>query len=164
MDDILVQRFEAYARWRNSAFAEELGNGIHGVVRVVENNLNFRRFAVKIHRYADPYFRERTIYQRLAARGIITIRGFNVPQLLGWNDEWLAVEMTVVERPFVLDFAGAWLDKPPEFSEEVWQEWESEKREQFEERWTEVQAVLAELRTHGVFMLDVSPTNIAFRV
>ena len=35
VDDILVQRSEAYARWRKNAFAEELGNGVHGIVRVL---------------------------------------------------------------------------------------------------------------------------------
>ncbi|MBI4623026.1 MAG: hypothetical protein HY736_07375 [Verrucomicrobia bacterium] len=118
---------------------------------------------MKIHRHEKAYFRERTIYQRLMEHGVNVILGFSVPQLLGWNDDCLAIELTVVSRPFVLDFAGARLDEPPEFSEEVWQDWESEKREQFEGRWPEVQAVLAELRTHGVFMLDVTPTNIAFR-
>ena len=60
MDDILVQNAEAYAKQRKIVFAEELGSGIHGAVRVVEDNRNFRRFAVKFHRYADVYFRERT--------------------------------------------------------------------------------------------------------
>ena len=72
---MLVQRFEGYAKWRNSDFAEELGDGIHGVVRVVEANVNFRRFAVKIHRYADAYFRERSIDQRLAEKKVVTILG-----------------------------------------------------------------------------------------
>lgn len=163
MDDILEQRAAAYAKQRKVAFAELLGYGIHGMVRVAENNENLGPFAVKIHRYTDAYLRERTIYQRLREFGVVRIRGFNVPQLLGWDDECLAVEMTVVARPFVLDFAGAWLDRPPEFSPEAWTDWEEEKRELFGERWDEVQRVLAELRTHGVFMLDVSPVNVAFR-
>lgn len=163
MDDILVQNAEAYAKQRKIVFAEELGSGIHGAVRVVEDNRNFRRFAVKFHRYADAYFRERTIYQRLVEHGVVTIRGFNVPQLIEWSDELLAVEMTIVDRPFVLDFAGAWLDEPPEFTDEAWADWAAEKEELFGDRWREVQAVLAALRSHGVFMLDVSPANIAFR-
>ncbi len=162
VDDMLVQRSEAYARRRRCTFAEELGDGIHGVVRVAEDNANFRRYAVKLHRYPEAYFRERAVYRRLAGLGVVTIRGFNVPQLLGWCDECLAVEMTIVDRPFVLDFAGAWLDEPPEFSVELWRDWEREKLGQFGARWPEVQAVLAELRALGVAMLDVSPSNIAF--
>ena len=70
--------------------------------------------------------------------------------------------MTVVERPFVLDFAGAYLDAPPEFSEEIWAEWETQKREQFEVRWPEVQRVLGALEALDIHMVDVSPSNIAF--
>src|SRR3989442_10236250 len=33
--------------------------------------------------------------------------------------------MSIVARPFVLDFAGAWLDTPPDFPGETWAEWES---------------------------------------
>lgn len=163
MEDILERRAANYAMRRKVAFAELLGCGIHGMVRAAENNENLGRFAVKIHRYEEAYIRERTIYQRLRELGIVRIRSFNVPQLLGWDDECMAVEMTVVARPFVLDFAGAWLDRPPEFSPEAWADWEEEKTELFGGRWSEVQRVLAELRTHGVFMLDVSPVNVAFR-
>lgn len=70
--------------------------------------------------------------------------------------------MTVVARPFVLDFAGAYLDIPPEFPEETWAEWEAEKREQFESRWPIVQTVLAALEELDIHMVDVSPSNIAF--
>ena len=72
------------------------------------------------------------------------------------------IEMSIVARPFVLDFAGAWLDIPPEFSEQVWAEWEAEKRMQFEARWPEVKEVLAVLEAMDIHMEDVSPSNIAF--
>jgi hypothetical protein len=70
--------------------------------------------------------------------------------------------MTVVARPFVLDFAGAYLHTPPDFPAEIWIEWEAEKREQFDIRWPEVQAVLGELETLDIHMVDVSPSNVAF--
>ena len=67
-------------------------------------------------------------------------------------------------RPFLLDFAGAYLHDPPEFSEEIWAEWESEKQEQFDKRWPQVQsAFLEKLKEMGIHaMVDVSPSNIAF--
>jgi len=164
MEDILKQRSEAYARRRKIVWAEQLGVGVHGVVRVAEDNGNFARFAVKIHEGAAADRRERAIYERLRENDVVTLRGFNVPQLLGWDDGCCAVEMTIVARPFVLDFAGAWLDQAPEFSPEAWAYWEEEKVEQFgTERWREVLAVLALLRTYGIFMHDVTPTNVAFR-
>jgi hypothetical protein len=82
--------------------------------------------------------------------------------LVGFDDELRVIEMTIVARPFVLDFAGAYLDAPPEFSEEIQSEWEAEKREQFEARWPVVQAVRSALEDLGIHMLDVSPSNIAF--
>ena len=65
-------------------------------------------------------------------------------------------------RPFVLDFAGAYLDAPPNFPDVTWIEWEAEKREQFAARWPKVQAVLEALEELDIHMVDVSPGNIAF--
>jgi hypothetical protein len=70
--------------------------------------------------------------------------------------------MTLVARPFVLDFAGAFLDKAPDFSEEVLADWRAEKQEQFGRSWPEVQAILRTLAGYGVFMIDVNPGNISW--
>jgi hypothetical protein len=70
--------------------------------------------------------------------------------------------MTIVTRPFVLDFAGAYLDEPPDFSEEVLADWRAEKQEQFGSRWPEVQAILRTLQRYGVFLMDANPGNISF--
>ena len=89
---------------------------------------------------------------RLAELGVIDILGFGVPQLFGVDEELRVIEMTVVSRPFVLDFAGAYLDFKPAFSEEIWREWESMRREEYGERWPEVVSqvnVLSSAREHG---------------
>jgi hypothetical protein len=70
--------------------------------------------------------------------------------------------MSIVARPFVLDFAGAWLDTSPDFPEETWAEWEVEKGEQFGTLWPRLQAVLEALEALDIHMVDVSPSNIAF--
>jgi hypothetical protein len=85
-----------------------------------------------------------------------------VPELLGCDDRLRILEMTIVKRPFVLDFAGAHLDARPEFSVEIWADWEAEKREQFEERWPTVVKIMTAFEQLGVYLLDVSPANIAF--
>ena len=72
------------------------------------------------------------------------------------------IEMSLVARPFVLDFAGAYLDKAPEFSEEIWADWRAQKQEQFGRRWPEVETVLFALKKLGIHMVDVTPSNIAF--
>ena len=70
--------------------------------------------------------------------------------------------MTIVERPFVLDFAAAYLDRRPEFPPEIWAEWEAEKREQFEGRWPIVEDILNSFEEIGMYLMDVSAANIAF--
>ena len=70
--------------------------------------------------------------------------------------------MTIVSRPFVLDFAGAYIDSKPDFSPDIWAEWEMEKNQQFSEKWSTVQDVLFELGRLGIHMIDVSPSNVAF--
>ena len=70
--------------------------------------------------------------------------------------------MTIVQRPFILDFAGAYLDFRPEFPAEIWADWEVEKREQFDKRWPMVRRILDAFEEMGIYLLDVSPSNIAF--
>jgi hypothetical protein len=85
-----------------------------------------------------------------------------VPQLLRIDQEFRAIEMTIVRPPFLLDFADAVLDEPPDFSEDVLRQWEEDKAEIFGERWPEVTRILAALQTFGVYLLDINPGNISF--
>jgi hypothetical protein len=62
----------------------------------------------------------------------------------------------------VLDFAGAYLDARPVFPEEVWAEWESQKQEQFGDSWGTVQRVVDAFEELGIYLVDLSPNNIAF--
>jgi hypothetical protein len=162
MEQILIQNAELYAARRKLQLAERLGFGIHGIIFVAEYNSELGKTAVKVHRSQEPYLRERDIYQRLKSVGVSEILGFNVPQLVGFDDNLRVIEMSVVARPFVLDFAGAYLDVPPEFPEEVWEQWQQEKQDQFEAHWPKVQAVLGALEDLDIHMVDVSPSNIAF--
>lgn len=83
--------------------------------------------------------------------------------MLNADDELWVVEMEIVSPPFVLDFAGAYLDAPPDFPDEIMEDWRAEKREQFGERWNQVQDVMREFRRIGIFLADVKPGNIMFR-
>jgi hypothetical protein len=71
--------------------------------------------------------------------------------------------MTVVKPPFVLDFAGAYLDFAPEFSDEIWEEWTRKNDEQFGSDWPMARVILDELQDLGIHMHDPSPSNICFR-
>jgi hypothetical protein len=162
MEEILIQNARAYASRHQLQLAERLGFGIHGIIHVARDNVKSGKTALKAHRSTEPYQRERAAYERLRDARVTQILGFHVPQFIRADDALRVIEMTIVTRPFVLDFAGAWLDAPPEFPDETWAEWESEKVEQFGPRWPTVQAVLAELESLDIHMIDVSPSNIAF--
>ena len=161
-EDAFMQNAVAYAARHRLQLAERLGFGIHGIIHVAGNKADGGRTAVKAHREREPYVRERAAYERLQEVGVTQLLGFNVPQLIRADDELHVIEMTIVTRPFVLDFAGAYLDQPPDFPDEIWEEWEAEKRDQFDFRWPTVQRVLATLEQLDIHMVDVSPSNIAF--
>ena len=115
-----------------------------------------------MHERERFYRRERDVYRRLADEGVEAVLDFRVPRLLGCDDDLWVIEMTIVSPPFVLDFAGAYLDEPPNYPADVLAEWEQEKREQFGQDWPTVQAILRRLQGFGVFLADVTPNNIRF--
>jgi hypothetical protein len=162
MEQELIQNTRTYAARNQLHLAERLGFGIHGIIYAVKDNLKVGKTALKAHNSVEPFLRERDVYKRLKDAAITEIIGFNVPQLIRFDDELRLIEMSIVARPFVLDFAGAWLDIPPDFSDEVWAEWEDDKRGQFGSRWPKVQEILGALETLDIHMVDVSPSNIAF--
>jgi len=122
MEESLVQNAQAYASQHQLQLAERLGFRIHGIIFVAEDKSNAGRTALKVHRSVEPYLRESEVYERLRHAGVSEILGFNVPQLIRFDDELRIIEMSIVARPFVLDFAGAWLDTPPDFPDETWAE------------------------------------------
>jgi hypothetical protein len=141
---------------------DELGSGVHGIVFAAKSQGEPGRYAVKVHERQTDCGRERDVYLRLREYDLIELRGCSIPELIAYDDQLLILAITVVSRPFVLDFAGAYLDQAPDFSPEVLADWHAEKREQFEGRWPEVQAILAALEEYGIFMIDVNPGNISF--
>ena len=160
--DIAIQNACAYATRYELRLGERLGFGIHGSVHVVEHKIKRTRSAIKSHRAREFYQRERAVYELLRGASVTEVLGFHVPQFIHAEDDLQVIEMTIVTRPFVVDFAGAYVGTRPEFPEEIWAEWEAEKREQFGARWRTVQAVLGAFEDLGVRLVDVSPSNIAF--
>jgi hypothetical protein len=162
----LERRARQYTQQHGLLLGEELGCGIHGIVFVTEchseNKPAAARSAIKVHQRQPSYCRERDVYLRLKEHGVTAIRGCHVPKLLRHDDVLWVLEMTVVSRPFVLDFAGAYLDEAPDFSEEVLADWRAEKQEQFGAHWPEVQAILRSLQSYGILVQDVNPGNISF--
>jgi hypothetical protein len=162
MDEDLDRLAQRYALKRNIKLGGRLGFGVHGIVITAQDKTKPGFFAVKFHREERPFERECGVYRRLSEEQITRILGFNVPQLLSIDEEFQAIEMTIVRPPFLLDFADAHLDETPDFSEDVLRQWEEEKAEIFGERWPEVTRVLAALQAFGIYPLDINPRNISF--
>lgn len=158
----LVRRVTEYCRRAGLQLGPRLGFGVHGNVFTALSQSGPDPSAVKVHERERFYRRERDVYRRLADEGVDSVLGFDVPRLLKSDDELWVIEMTIASPPFVLDFAGAYLDEPPDYPEDVLAEWDREKREQFGDRWPTVQAILRRLQGFGVFLADVTPNNLRF--
>jgi hypothetical protein len=119
--------------------------------------------ALKVHRHREPYRRERDCYVRLKSLELDTVGGLNFPQLLDHSDEFRIIEMTATKCPFLLDFAGAFLDEPPDFTSEAWEMRHQDLREWFEGDYPALLRVLQDLQIHGIHLTDVHTGNIVFR-
>jgi hypothetical protein len=158
----LLARCREFAGKHGLILGDELGAGIQGIVIEAKKQVRNGRWAIKAHRQEAGYCRERDAYLRLTALRLTEIQGCNVPELIAFYDALWIIVMTIVTRPFVLDFGGAYLDTPPEFSDEVWAEWQTQKAELFGTRWPQVQAILREFQGHGLYLIDPNPGNVAF--
>ena len=161
-DDDLLRLAEQYAKERRGRIDSCLGAGTQGSVYFLHLPSQIDAIAVKFHRREVAYQRERDVYLRLSDLDISEVCGHEVPLLIHHDDQRLALEMTTVSPPFVLDFGGAYLDQPPDYSPQVWADWEEEKSEQFEDNWPAVEEILAEFRLMGIYIADVNPGNIRF--
>jgi hypothetical protein len=151
-------RLHTYALRRGRTVTSQLGWGWDGVVlqTTVET-------AIKGFRYRPQFERERDVYIRLLENQVEEVCGFVVPRLEDYDDELMVVEMEIVSPPYVIDFAGARIDSPPDFPPEVIDEWTAEKAEQFEEDWPRVWEVVLAFQRFGIFLGDVHPGNIRVR-
>ena len=156
--DEIWERANQYAAEQGRILIGQLGYGYDGSVFATE-----QQSAIKVLRFERLYQRERDVYLRLLSEAIIDIAGFSVPQLIHHDDRLWVVEMGIVAPPFVLDFAGAYLDRRPDYPDDVMEEWQQEKLEQFgAERWNVVQLVMAHFARMGIYLADVKPGNIMF--
>jgi len=136
---------------------KDLGSGAEGFVFPSPSAT-----AVKVFTYKEKFARELAAYKRLRRHKVDSVLGFAVPKLLKWNSRLLVIEMTLVEPPFLLDFAQAELDTPLEFPEGL-EEWWGRLAEDFGERLPVVQSVFFELQQkYGIYYYDLAPRNINF--
>jgi hypothetical protein len=156
MSDAIKEAIES--RW-SIRLIDRLGFGRDGNVYLTDGNT-----AVKLFIDAGTFSRELMAYRTLTQKRIGKVAGHELPQLVRFDEELMAIEMTVVKPPFLLDFASAYpIDEAPDFPEEVWEEWRQRKSEEFGGHWGEVEFILSEFRRlAGLVLLDVNPGNIRF--
>ena len=154
-----IRRAQEYAIRRGLSIEKQLGGGIQGVAFATSAGS-----AVKAHIREDGFAIERDVYLRLAEHGIDRIDDFWAPKLVGYSEPDLVIEMEIDSPPFVLDFAGAYLDHRPPYADDraIMSAWEAEKREQFEERWPIVRHMMAKFRSYGIYLSDIKPGNVEF--
>ncbi|HMQ15671.1 MAG TPA: hypothetical protein PKC49_06835 [Phycisphaerae bacterium] len=156
----IAERAALYASGRGVNLKQQpLGFGKDGTVFATD-----KATAIKVHAGRASFDRELAAYGRLAKHEVIDVAGHRVPQLEYSDGELLVIEMTIVTRPFLLDFGDAYLDEAPQFPDEVIEQWHEKGIERFgAARWERVQLVIATLRgQYGVILLDVNPGNITF--
>ena len=161
MDQEIKEKAQRYCEAKGYQLREQLGFGIHGGVWVVDTSGFPGQFALKVFQHEVFHRRERDAYLRLRERGVTRICGCDVPILIDSDDEAWVILMTVVERPFVLDFAGSRLDTPEDFPEPILREFLAEKEDQFGADWPKAKEIVAELETYGIYLTDISPSNIS---
>jgi hypothetical protein len=150
-------RAKQYAQRYDRVIVSELGFGYDGIVFSTSC-----QSAIKALRYEPLYQRERDVYLRIEENEVSDVAGVSIPRMIHADDELWVVEMEIVSPPFVLDFAGAYLDFPPDFPDDVMEAWRAEKREQFGADWPRVQDIMREFRSMGIYLADVKPGNISF--
>jgi len=107
---------------------------------------------------------ERDCYLRLRESGVEWVGGLKVPLLLDHDDQLLAIEMDIVEPPYLLDFGKVYLDNPPPYwgDAQLMANFYEEKAPLFGRNWPRVLKAMASLRLHGIYYIDPRPQNIDF--
>ena len=123
-----------------------------------------RPSALKVHERESSYRAERNAYMRFRDVGLTDVNGFAVPKLVGHADDLLALEMSIVFPPFVVDFASVVLDVDPELIEDDGHTIADLVRERFgADRVAAVLGVREELIGRaGAYLSDLHGHNIKF--
>lgn len=142
-------------------FVDKLGNGKDGDVLKTSDG-----HAVKFLTENDAFQRELRAYQILRHSDMDQINGFQIPRLIRHDQPLRAIEMTIVDAPFILDFAAAYTQAECDrfdFSEDVILERQAYWAEIFGDRWPFVQQRCdAFTEATGLILLDLSLNNIKF--
>lgn len=157
-NEAALERAAQYALSAGCEVANRLGFGIDGTVFGTD-----RQSALKVFDRPSAFHVEHAVYLRLLEHRVQAIQGLTVPQLVGADRQLCILELSIVQPPYLLDFARAQLDRPLDFPLHVMEQWYVDKAEQFGDDWPRVQSVMRELeRRYGIYLLDANPGNFNF--
>ncbi len=80
-----------------------VGEGRDGEIFLTDGNT-----VVKFFKQSAEFRRERQAYEILAHAGVTDVAGHAVPKMQRADENLLAIEMSLVQPPFLLDFASAY--------------------------------------------------------
>ncbi|MEZ5301840.1 MAG: hypothetical protein R3F11_14500 [Verrucomicrobiales bacterium] len=78
-----------------------------------------------------------------------------------FDNELLGHRHDVGQTPLRPRFRGSRLDQPVDFPEEVMEAFWAEKEAQFGDDWDRAKEVVWALESFGIYLTDISPSNIA---
>ncbi len=160
-DEKLLAAANAYAHSRqiDVAFQSPLGFGSDGTVWPTS-----RGSAIKILYRDKNYAVERDCYLRLREWGVTQVAKLTVPRLVDHDDGLFALEIEIVQPPYLLDFGKAYIDEPPVYwgDRQLMANFYEEKSPLFGSNWSRVRKALASLEGMGIYYVDPRPQNISF--
>ena len=134
---------------------EPLGWGISGFVYLSPDS----RTAVKVHRGEAGFIRELEVYRILRKLGITQLHGLNVPKLRGVSINARLIQMDVVNKPYLLDFAGV-LYEPPDYPLDKMELWHQDIARYYGPNAHVAYAVYNTLAGYGLYYVDIRPSNL----
>ena len=101
---IEASRVESFESRFGVRFAARLGAGANGEVHSTDRSSAVKFFYPE---QEESYHRERRAYILLRDRNIRDVCGHRLPLLHLYDDDLMAIEMSTVSPPYLLDFASA---------------------------------------------------------
>ena len=159
--DVLFKRASEYCKVAKSKIVSNpaLGHGTDGSVWRTTNGT-----AVKAFIYEKNYRDELECYLRLKKNKITDIIGLAVPEYEDSQDDLMIVEMSIVQKPYLLDFGKVYIDRMPPYynDKQLIANWHAEVRDLFEDDAPKVHLALFKLSQLGIYYVDPKPANIRF--
>ena len=135
-------------------FKSRLGSGEEGCVWGTAFDT-----AIKAFDREKNFNLELKAYEILQFNNTSEIKPFNVPRLIGYDEDLLVIEISIVSPPYLLDFGKVYFQKP-DYPSDAIREYEERIEDHFGKNIIHVRAALYELELMGIYYADANSRNI----